>query len=404
MLSFFFMVRYRSDVVPYGGAGRVSAAAMFAPRAAYYAGRAARYGARGLYRYYQQQRPAAGAPQPYAQRSAARNYGGRGFGRINHRVPDKAYTPAVTSKRKTKKTKRKPALTARQRASVKRVAKNLDYVLVKSTKLCSFGSFITPYNEVARFNISNVSIAGEIAKCTWTKRDPAVAGALVPMTISPTLLNGQKFKCKRTMNLHLHNNSNMSGEVIIYLFKCEEYTTKTPFGELIDMLDSAYPVARIPIQDDFTQFESVPGQKRELWKMKKSWKMQIKGGENSSCFIDIGTQVIDVNRWIESASPTYGPGSWYIEARAVGSITHLNTVTTAASVTSPAHFNDQAVTAFPLDFRKDFTESYYVKEAGDVTNKYIKLAPTGLVTPSDAANVPISGDPEIPDVGIPDQA
>ncbi len=322
---------------------------------------------------------------------------------------DGSYTPVI-SRRKSRKrrTMKGRKLTKRQKLGVKAIINRKEYQLVKHVKATKFGDHAANYNQVNYHNISAFNIGAILSQCVWNVRDPSSStGGQTSQSISPTAMVGQKVRHHRTTNFFMFNNTNLSGEVCFAVFRCLDYTDVDPFSELLQMRDSHYSegTTSVSINSDFRQYWSVPGQKRKLWKKVKEYKIYLKGGEHTSVFLDGGKTTIDVNRWIENGSTTYAPGSVYIQMRLMGRLSHSALSTDDPTISQPKRFKNQMMGFFTFDVRRDLTDKWEVLDAGDVLNPYQIDAPTGLFTPDDSVEQqPVQGDPEVPEVGVPDQA
>lgn len=323
-------------------------------------------------------------------------------------IYDKAYTPSgkVNRKKKGRKSKRRPAFNSREKKSIRRIS-NLadDFKMVNHTKQSLWSDFTVKYNKVAWLAPNVGTDAGDyIDEVSWNVRDPGTSN-IVGNDVAQAR-QGQKIKVSDTFNYHFHNNTNMPGEMDIVVWTCQEYTSTTPFSELVQMRDAHYcsTTTSVAVVDDFTQFFSVPGQTRTLWKKHQQYKMKFRGGENSSQFIKCKTFVIDVNRYMEASTPAYVPGMHYIEVRMRGQTTHSSFVTGVADITEPDRYQNQMSGFFTLDVQTDHVRKYFMNDAADVLCRFHVKPAVGLVTPESASAQPIAGDPTIPDVGIPDQA
>lgn len=361
----------------------------------------------------------------YARRQLSRGFGSRSPRKVNRaprsaRAPrfdakdikqtvyDKAYTPSgkVNGKKKRRKTSRRPAFSSREKKSIRRIIDVADaFSLVKNIKQTKFSDFTCRYNKVAWLapNLSE-DVSFYINDISWKVRSPGTTN-IVTNSVTEAR-QGQKIRVADSFNYHFHNNTNMPGDMEIVVWTCMEYTSTDPFVELVGMRDAQYcsTTTSVAIVDDFTQFFSVPGQRRTLWKKHQHFKIKFRGGENSQQFIKCKPFTIDVNRWLEEGQNTYCPGQHYIEVRMRGQTTHSSFVTGVADTTEPERYQNQMSGFFTLDVQTDHVRKYFMNDASDVMCIYQVLASTGLVTPESSDDRPVAGDPTIPDVGKPDQA
>lgn len=314
------------------------------------------------------------------------------------------YTPGIKQVKRKKAKKSKPAFSQKEKKSIKRIAKNVcSYKTVLDKWQQTFSEEHVDYNKVARLSLDNFADAESIiTNCDWVVRDTgSTSGGTNTQAISINNLDGQKLKHARTVNYKINNNTNTQCELVIYRFRCHEYTSTSPITELEAMRSAAYSQASVSPgrADDFALYDSVPGQKRELWSVDSKTTFNLKGGETTTHFRSDRTVTIDVNRWIEEGKPTYVPGMTFVVFRMMGRVTHANNITTAANASHMDYYANIMTESCQLDIYKHIHDVFKVHTAADVLKRYEINAPTGLFTPLDGTVKPVSADPENPGLG-----
>ncbi len=305
----------------------------------------------------------------------------------------------------SKKHSKKPAFTKREKESIKRLAGNLTrFKKVKTIPSILYNNIECNYNKVGRFGINNQTIESVINDCDWSVRSPGTAVA-VTNQIDPATYLGQRLRYGHEQVFEFCNNSNTSGEVVIYEFICQEYSSVAPLAEASHMRDAYYNNATTPlaVEDDRSFYWTSPNQKPTIWKIHRKETFDVKGGETFKYRKEMKPHTIDVNRFIEAGTPTFVPGYHYLEIRMMGRVTHSNKETTAPSAgVHPGLFEDQVTQFFVLDYYERRTINYWVETASDVVSEVTPIVASGITTMvlEEAA---VSADPQIPEHALPAQ-
>lgn len=315
----------------------------------------------------------------------------------------------VKNKRKKRKVKKKPAFSKREKRSIKRIADNGDYKMVRMVRNYSPIVLRCDFNKVSWSNVWLNQAATNIAGCVWKIRLPDKGGTdpdhFEEVKIDTTTASNQKVKIDNNVKVKVHNNSNECGELRMYMFQCTDYTNDQPFDELVEMRKTHFGTATpVDITNDFNQYYGAPpGQKYRNWKMIKEVRMDMKGGEVSETFFDMPKYTFNVGRWIDAGKTTYVPGLCVIKGRLEGALTHSKAARVPALAgVHPGIYDNLCKGSLQLDIERVFYQKYYVRDGGDAINKYADPVIGTLFTPTDiATDVPVAADPEQVGVGPP---
>lgn len=329
-----------------------------------------------------------------------------GTGNMN-KLQNNAYTPALKRIKRKRSIKAKGAtLSKRQKASVKRLLHKKDWV----TTLESTGRF---YNDMGcAMNkvsyhilpyIANATVSSLLGAFSYTVRDGAGSGSVV-RTLNSGADSGEKIKVKIEPRMELYNNTNTQGQVIVYVTQCLEYTNDTAYTEVTNMRTAQYQGVIPSITDDHIQYFSVPGQKRKDWKVTETFKVDLKGGEQSLIQMKPQIMTVDVDRWLAEGSPSFCPGFTQVHVRIVGRPSHFNLITTPAAVGDIEKYGNQGTQAFRFDYALQWKTTQYLLGHPDVVKVYNPNVTFGLYVPVAIGDKVIGADPELPSVAPPQQA
>ncbi len=140
-------------------------------------------------------------------------------------------------------------------------------------------------------------------------------------------LTGAKFKISRNYNVSMRNNTNFPAHMTVYVFKCTDYTQRTPFDDLNLVYQSQIKdsVSQDVTLDPF-QYFTVTGasQQSRQWKIHSKQQYYLDGGKGAAFNIKIPPFVYNPDLISKFAIPDvdYAKGSFYVMFRTTGVPAH----------------------------------------------------------------------------------
>lgn len=320
-------------------------------------------------------------------------------------IMNEGYTPAMKlKKRKRKGYSTSVGLNKKQKASIKRMINSKSWVLTGSKQFKSFRDIGCAFNQVNYHVLTQSATPGSfLTTYRYNVRSGPDLDNSEQRSIDATNDLGEKIKQIQNVSFEINNNSNTSGEIRIALFKCKDYTNQTPLGEIQAMRAAAYSGVVPSVVDDHLQYFSVPGQRRESWKLSECYTINMKPGETSSVKFKAQTVVYDIDRITSEGSTDYVPGAFYVLARMVGRTSHYNIQTAAAVAGDVAKYSNQGTQAFRVDYSRTTFQKEYLLGHPDAVKVNFAPVMDGLYVPLASTEVVISADTEAADVGVPEQ-
>ena len=241
---------------------------------------------------------------------------------------------AKSKRRRIKRKKKSKKLTVRSvRKMISRSKKIMPKTKINEQELNKFGyvtSSINKVNWIGLLSQNKTSARGrmDFKQLGYNHVTPGSVVEDIDVSAATGDYVGLKYEMKDSFQYHFKNNTNFPAELVLYVWKCVDYTDNDPINEIRRLRDAAFSTNSMSpaLEDDFNQYASVKraSKKDHNWVIHQRLATDFGGGEEARLTLNVPTVRFDPNIQIEQGDTTYFPSCYYVAVRLMGKPAHSN--------------------------------------------------------------------------------